>query len=319
MLKMRGKTSAKPEKKQQYMINETSTEFLAHLQAVGVGDGPLSDIAYTALVLASLDRPGVSFQKYEHHLEILDLDMKAAQGDSLSAEGRAEMLATVLHQRHDYSGNEDYYEDLQNANLMSVIDTRKGLPVTLSILYMHVARRQGWTVEGLRFPGHFLIRLYGAEDAPGTSAIIDPFHGGKTLTARDLRELVQKFSDEDAPLRPDYYEASTDREILVRLLNNIKIRCLKVSDLGQAINVLSRLVLIDPLDIQHHYEMGMLLAHVEQNELARESLSYCMDHMDQFGHNDLMEQQIRNTLEDLDKKDRVKQQSNILSLHKEHE
>ncbi|PHZ85299.1 hypothetical protein CRD36_07800 [Paremcibacter congregatus] len=298
---------------------ETSTEFLAHLKQVGESDGILSNIAYTALVLASLDRPGVSFQKYEHHLEILGLDVAAEKLTKSSATERARVLAEVLHGRHEYTGNQAFYDDLQNANLMSVIDTRKGLPVALSILYLHAARLQGWRAEGLRFPGHFLIRLYGATNEIGDQVILDPFHDGAVLTARDLRELTQKFSDEDAGLRPDYYEAVSDKEILVRLLNNIKIRCLKVSDLGQAITVLSRLVMIDPGQIQHHYEMGMLLAHVEQNDLARESLGYCMDHMDQFDQNDLMEQQIRNTLTDIEQKDKVKQQSNVLNLHRDND
>lgn len=286
---------------------------MAHLKTVGDGDGSLSDIAHTALILASLDRPGVSFQKYEHHLEILALDLGNEALDSDSALDRAGALAAVLHDRHEYSGNEEYYDDLQNANLMSVIDTRKGLPVSLSILYMHAARAQGWHIEGLAFPQHFLIRLSGANPADG-QVIIDPFGGGRILDARDLRSLIQKFSNSDADLRPEYYEAITDREILVRLLNNIKIRCLKVSDLGQAINILSRLVMIDPPEIQHHYELGMLLAHVGKSDLARVSLNYCLDHSEKFEQNDLIEQQVINTLKSLDKQDLDDQGGTILKL-----
>ncbi|MBL4802658.1 MAG: transglutaminase family protein [Emcibacter sp.] len=279
---------------------EENTDDMAYLKAVGEGDGNLLDIAYTALLLASFDRPGVSFQKYEHHLKILALDLAGEALEAGSAVERAQALARVLHDRHEYTGNEEYYEDLQNANLMSVIDTRKGLPVTLSILYMHTARAQGWHVEGLAFPQHFLIRLSGAEAADG-QVIIDPFNDGAILDARDLRKMIRELSHADAELKPDYYEAITDRDILVRLLNNIKIRCLKVSDLGQAINILSRLVMIDPEMIQHHYELGMLLAHVGKAELARESLNYCLDHSEQFEQNDLIEQQVINTLNSLDK------------------
>lgn len=298
---------------------EASDDYRAHLTAVGEGDGALADIGLTALILASLDRPGVSFQKYEHHLKILDLDLKGQNVQSDSAMERAQALIAVLNGSHDYTGNQDYYEDLQNANLMSVIDNRKGLPVALSILYMHAARGQGWHIEGLNFPRHFLIRLHGKDPARDGQVIIDPFHGGRILEAKDLREMLKKFSGEGADLRPDYYQAISDRQILVRLLNNIKIRCLKVSDLGQAISVLTRLVVIDPGDIQHHYELGMLLAHVEKIDPALESLFYCLAHIDEFDNNDLMAQQISNIIQDLEKlaQEKLEQESkpsNILKL-----
>ena len=281
-------------------VIEENRDTTEHLKSVGEGEGSLADIGYTALILASLDRPGVSFQKYEHHLKILALDLEAEALESSTAVDRGRALASVLHGRHEYTGNQEYYEDLQNANLMSVIDTRKGLPVSLSILYMHAARAQGWHIEGLAFPQHFLIRLYGAEPRDG-QVILDPFNDGEILDARDLRNMIQKFSHAEADLKPDYYTAISDREILVRLLNNIKIRCLKASDLGQAINILSRLVMIDPQEIQHHYELGMLLAHVGKEDLARESLNYCLDHSEKFTQNDLIEQQVLNTLKSLDK------------------
>lgn len=269
-----------------------------HLTAVGCGDGTLDNIAISALVLASLDRPGISFQKYDHHLKILGFDLGAVVLNSDSAVDRARALREVLHDRHDYSGNRDYYDDLQNANLMSVIDSRKGLPVALAILYIHAARCQGWHVEGLKFPRHFLIRLYGGG---GDQVIIDPFEDGRIMEARDLRRLIQRFSGNGADLRPDYYQAVTDRDILVRLLDNIKTRCLKANDLGQTINILSRLVLINPGDIHYHYELGMLLAHVGKNEPACERLRHCLENIEKFDQNDLIRQQIINMLQDMEK------------------
>lgn len=279
-------------------MTDSDEFYKQELRAVGAGEGAIANIAHMALMLAGLDRPGVSFQKYEHHLEILDLDLSSLSLPSQSAPDRATALVSVLHEGHDYCGNEDYYEDLQNANLMSVIDTRKGLPVTLAILYIHVARSGGWHIEGLNFPGHFLIRLYGEA---GDQVIIDPFHGGKIREAQDLRLLLKKFAKGEVALKPEYYQAISDRDILVRLLNNIKIRCLKVSDLGQAMAILSRLTWIDPGQIQHHYELGMLLAHVEKVGPARERLLYCLDRLQDNDHNDLIRQQIKNTLQALDK------------------
>jgi len=281
----------------------TATEKKAtdQLRAVGTGDGRRLDIARSALLLASLDRPGVSLQKYRHHLKILGLDLDGARIASGRAEDRAKALSAILHDRHDYSGNTAYYDDPQNSNLMSVIDTRKGLPVTLGILYMHAARSQGWHVEGLRFPRHFLIRLQGANLSRDGQVIMDPFHGGRILNARDLRGLVREMSTGRAELKPEFFDAVTDRDILVRMLNNLKNLSLKVNDAGQAVNILTRLAMIDPQHMQHHFEMGMLLAHAGRTDAARETLLFCLAHMDKSGKHELMKQQIRNTLQELDK------------------
>ncbi|NOZ41781.1 MAG: hypothetical protein GXP02_01220 [Alphaproteobacteria bacterium] len=273
-----------------------AADYRERLTAVGVGDGRVDNIAAMALVLAALDRPGISFQKYDHHLKILGLDLAAEKLVSEMAADRARALSNVMHGRHDYSGNRAYYDDLQNANLMSVIDSRKGLPVALAVLYIQTARSMGWPVEGLKFPRHFLIRLYGVNSS---QVIIDPFNDGKIMDARDLRRLIQEFTGAEATLRPEYYQPVTDREILVRLLDNIKVRCLKASDLGQTISILSRLVLINPGNMHYHYELGMLLAHVGKNEPAIHRLRHCLDNIEKFDQNDLIRQQIVNMLQDM--------------------
>ncbi|MCF8473821.1 MAG: transglutaminase-like domain-containing protein [Emcibacter sp.] len=293
---------------------DTNEKDIRQLKAVGTGDGSIKNIAYVALILASLDRPGVSFQKYEHHLEILALDLFAENHGLNSAKERAGALSTVLFERHDYTGNVDYYDDLQNANLMSVIDNRKGFPITLGILYMHAARSQGWHVEGLNFPKHFLIRLYGKSSQSDGQVIIDPFNEGKILEAQDLRNILKNSDDEGDALIPKYYDVLSDRDVLVRLLNNIKIRCLKVSDLGQTINILERLVVIDPKQMIHHYELGMLLAYVKKNAMAKKLLTYCMSNIDKFEPNDLIEQQMINALADIEKQEQENQKSNVYKL-----
>lgn len=289
-------------------------KYLEHLKEIGQGSESLDDMAHSAMILALMDRPGVSRQKYDHHLKILALDIENDGHAAKSALERAEALSSVLAQRHDYRGNEKFYDDLQNANLMSVIDQRKGLPVTLGILYIYVARSMGWKIEGLSFPAHFLVRLYGEDHKGGDQVILDPFHGGEVLNARDLREMLQKMSGPAANLKHNHYAAVSDRAILVRLLNNIKTRCLKVSDINHAINILFRLTLIDPEKVEHKYELGMLQAHAGRLEEGRETLLNCLTLIDRVAENELMKQQITNTLEDM--KDG---KSNILTLHDQDE
>src|SRR5258708_6442305 len=165
---------------------EQCAQFLRELAAQ---TSPVLPIAEAALALASFDRPRVGLARYRQHLAAIAHDVGRHSGavglqpTALSRGGdlaaRAQALNEIILLKHGYSGDELTYDDLQNANLMRVVDRRKGLPVALGILYLHTARAQGWESVGLAFPGHFLVRLGdGAE-----RLILDPFHGGPNRAA----------------------------------------------------------------------------------------------------------------------------------------
>ena len=292
------------------MISNSLTPSIAeqydYLKAVGRQTDEEIDIARTALVLAALDRPGISFQKYEHHLEILGLDLANEGYEAETAQERALALKDVLHDRHGYAGNEKNYDDLQNANLMSVIDRRLGIPVSLGILYIHAARARGWQAEGVNFPGHFLVRVFGEQD----QAIVDPFHGGRVLDAHHLRDLIRTIGGDKAELKPEYYAPIPDRGILVRMLNNIKVRCLQASDFSLAADILERMSLIDPDKIEHTYEHGILLSHLGEHDKSRQKLLTCLDRMEEGQVNPRLKKHILETLKDLSKATN----RNVLSL-----
>src|SRR3954470_12173401 len=145
---------------------------------------PILPIGEAALALASFERPRVGLSRYRQHLAGLARDVGRHAGATGDLAARAHALNEIILLKHGYSGDELTYDDLQNANLMRVVDRRKGLPVALGILYLHAARAQGWDSVGLAFPGHFLIRL----GAGPERLIIDPFHGGRICEAASLRE-----------------------------------------------------------------------------------------------------------------------------------
>ena len=270
---------------------------IAFLKNVGVIHEDEIDITETALVLASLDRPGVSMQKYHHHLDTLKLNIARDGHNADTAKERAKVLTNVMYNLYEYKGDENFYDDLQNINLMSVIDRRLGLPISLGILYIHAALSQGWNVEGVNFPAHFLIRIYGKND----QVILDPFHNGKILNAFDLRKLVVTISGGNQNLEQMHHAQLGSREILVRLLNNIKIRCLNVSDFDLAINALQRTIYIDPGNVTHKFELGMLQVHTERVEKGKKNLLNCLDLLDTNinGKNENMKKHILGTLKEI--------------------
>ena len=225
----------------------------AELAAVGAAPEQRIDIARTALALAALDHPEADRASYAAHLDQLARDVAA-----LSPQGweqAAAALAQALAATHRYRGDDATYDDMQNADLMRVIDRRKGLPVALGILYLHAGRAQGWRMVGLAFPGHFLIRL----ELDDGRAILDPFARGRILGSGELRALAERVAGRDG-LDPRFTDAASDREVLLRLLNNIKSRALQAQDAGRAAEILHRMTLIAPGQSSLWGELGLIEA-----------------------------------------------------------
>src|SRR5258707_1458465 len=154
------------------------------LRDLGASGEPILPIAEAALALASFERPRVGPARYREHLQLLVRDVARHAGAAGDLSARARALNEIILLKHGYSGDELTYDDLQNANLMRVVDRRKGLPVAVGILYLHAARAPGWGSVRLGFPGPFLVGL--AEGAaPLTLA---PFHGGRAGDAATRRE-----------------------------------------------------------------------------------------------------------------------------------
>ena len=146
-----------------------------------------------------------------------DVPASAAHIQNASIEQIVSVLQSVIPTQHGFQGDADTYDDMANADLMKVMDRKRGLPVALAMLYIHVARRCDIAITGIDFPGHFLLRL----QSNGTRRMIDPFHGGIALGPAELRELLKSFSGLDAELEPRHYCESSDVSILLRLQNNI--------------------------------------------------------------------------------------------------
>jgi len=228
------------------------------LRHVGQQPDDEIDLAEAALALGVLESPGTPLDGYRRHIAAIVGDLAdRVDPDTDSLEARIAWLHEVIVERHGYSGDHDTYDDLQNANLLRVIDRRRGLPVALGILFMHAARSQGWSMMGLNFPGHFLVRL----DADGGRAILDPFNEGQVRTAVDLRDLLKATAGSAAELEPGHYQPVSNRDVLLRLQNNIKLRHLSSHDVPRALEVLEAMRLFAPEEPSLWRETGLLEAH----------------------------------------------------------
>lgn len=219
------------------------------------------DLGEAALALALLEHPGTDLTPYRQHLADLAADLAAIvaeMGGAPTLADRITVLNRLMVVRHGYQGDSETYSDLQNANLIRVIDRKRGLPVALGILIMVAARANGWSIMGLNFPGHFLIRL----DHAGGRQILDPFDGANPRDPRDLRDLLKQTMGLDAELTPDHYAPVSNREVLLRLQNNLKLRHLSTDQPAKALAVVEEMLLFAPDHIGLWRESGLLNAHL---------------------------------------------------------
>ena len=221
-------------------------------------------LADAALALAARDEPAGEMTAYRRHLSSLARDIEGAVAAAHTIGERIAACNEIVFGKYGYRGDTTTYDDLQNANLMRVIDRRKGLPVALGILYIHGGRAQGWQMAGLAFPGHFLVRL----DHQGERAIIDPFNAGIVRSPGELRNMLKATAGPAAELTPEHYAPVDDRQVLLRLQNNIKLRLVQSRQLDKALHVIEGMLLFAPDHAALWREAGLLHANLENYRAA---------------------------------------------------
>ena len=251
----------------------TSEEFLRM-----IGDGPENefDIASAALHLAALSRTRPDLAPFETHLAQLGQELSETFAKSVdeSLTAAAQALTNVLVILNDYRGDDQTYDDLQNADLMNVIERRRGLPVALGILYIHSARSQGWHAHGLNFPGHFLVAL----EKNSERAIIDPFHEGVSRTPNELRELLKLVAGQDAELSAEMFAPASDRAVLLRLQSNIRLRLVQMRRFEKAVKVVESMLLFAPGQSEIWRDLGMLNAQLGNLSAAIKAFESSIKH-----------------------------------------
>ena len=235
------------------------------------------DLAATALQLARVDTPEADWREAAALLTEIarqavaraTADKKADAGDP---EARRKVLARLIHGDFGFSGNAETYDDMANANLIRVLERRRGLPVALGLIWLHAAEAAGWEAHGVDFPGHFLLALKG----PQGPVLVDVFHAGQRLEAPDLRALVKKFEGDRAELRPGMLVAMGKRAVLLRLQNNIKLRRLRAQDVEGALGCVDDMRRLAPENALLWREAGLMNHRLERISAALAALEHSL-------------------------------------------
>ncbi|MGE5506269.1 MAG: tetratricopeptide repeat protein [Actinomycetota bacterium] len=223
---------------------------LAGLAGVGDDDVALGD---TALLLAALQHPAARLDSYRGHFDTLAETALGLGG--LDAAAHAAALGEAMGRHHGYRCDDRDDDDLGNANLIDVIDQRRGIPEALAVLAIEAARRAGWRAEPLAFPLHVLVRL---EDEDGRRVILDPAAAGAVLDAPALRALLKAAAGIDAELEPCHYAPLSNRDMLLRLHNAAKLRLLRAGRVDRALATVEAMLLFAPDRDMLWREAGMM-------------------------------------------------------------
>ena len=234
------------------------------LDAIGTLPDAEIDLAASAIQLARIDASDADWRAAMACLSEIARDAAVLARTRLppQADGpaRASALADLLAGSWGFAGDTDSYDHPDNANLIRVLDRRRGLPVALGIVWLHAARAAGWPADGIDFPAHFLIAL----TAPAGPVVLDVFAGGAQLDAPALRAMLVRIQGPGAALHPDLLRPTGNRAILLRLANNLRTRRLAGGDLAGALACAEDMLRIAPDSAPLWRETGMLHQRIDQ-------------------------------------------------------
>jgi regulator of sirC expression with transglutaminase-like and TPR domain len=244
------------------------TSLAAAFQAA-LGRNPV-DLASAALVIARLEYPQLDPAP---SLRVLDsIGRRAAAAlDGTSARSvrtRIARLNELLFADEGFAGNRAHYDDFRNSLLNVVLDRRLGIPITLALVYIEVARRAGMDVQGVAFPGHFLLSV----PAGGDELILDPFSAGAELDEAGCRSLLARAMGDDATFDTAMLRPCSARQLLLRMLNNLKRTYIELQSFPQAYRVTDLLVYGDPSLISEVRDRGLLAYQLDDYPAALRDL-----------------------------------------------
>jgi regulator of sirC expression with transglutaminase-like and TPR domain len=251
-------------------LNARTGEVAAELQKAM--NAPGNDLAPAALAIARVEYPALNPAAYVAALDRMGQEAAARMHDTGDDSVRA--FNEYLYDEQGFAGNRERYDDPRNSFINEVLDRRIGIPISLAVVYLEVARRAGLQVDGVNFPGHFLLRAGHAvaSDARSDIVIIDPFHGGAQLSEYDCRQLLRHHVGDEAAFDSALLAPASRHEIVVRMLVNLKRLYVRMRSFPQARVISSLLLGIDPAAISELRDRGLLAYHLQDFSAALRDL-----------------------------------------------
>lgn len=212
------------------------------------------DLARAALYIAQEEYPHLDPEEYLNALDTMAAEVEERLPTEPYPLRIIQTINRYLFDDLNYRGNNDNYYDPRNSYLNQVIDRRTGIPITLSLVYLEVAKRIEFPMVGVGMPGHFLIRPIGQD----MEIFVDPFNQGEIMFAEDCQERLSQLYGRPIELNPEFLEPVTASYFLVRLLSNLKAIYIQQGDLQRVLSIIERILLIFPNAPLEQRDRGLL-------------------------------------------------------------
>jgi regulator of sirC expression with transglutaminase-like and TPR domain len=238
------------------------------LIAILTGPMPMGRLDRAALELATLEYPDLNIDIWldalDRHAEEIGrrVPANAAGGDFIDAANR------YLFEEQQFTGNQANYYDPRNSCLNDVLALRTGIPITLSVVYMEVARRLSRPVYGVGLPGHFIVQY----DDGMVSEYLDPFHGGARLSAGACFQLAREATGTDIPADASLLAPVTHRQILERMVNNLRGVYFSRQNFPKALRILDFTLQVHPGSTEDYKQRGLVHAGLGNTRAALSDL-----------------------------------------------
>jgi regulator of sirC expression with transglutaminase-like and TPR domain len=226
------------------------------------------NLGEAALLIAAEEYPDLAVRDYLVKLDEMGCALRQRLDEEPRPERAVMALNRYLFREQGFKGNTKEYYDPRNSYLNEVLDRRTGIPITLSTVYMEVARRAGLDVEGVGLPGHFVVRVR----TPGPPLLVDPFHAGTMLTEKDCQERLDRIFGGKVKMEKKMLRACRRRDMLERILRNLKAVYIRDQDVPRALRVVDLLVRIQPGNAEDLRDRGILYAALDCYGLAARDL-----------------------------------------------
>jgi regulator of sirC expression with transglutaminase-like and TPR domain len=226
------------------------------------------NLGEAALLIAAEEYPDLEVRDYLVRLDEMGWALRQRLDEEPRPERAVMALNRYLFREQGFRGNTKEYYDPRNSYLNEVLDRRTGIPITLSTVYMEVARRAGLDVEGVGLPGHFVVRIR----TPGRPLLVDPFHAGTMLTEKDCQERLDRIFGGKVKIEPKMLRPCRHRDMLERILRNLKAVYIRDQDVQRALRVVDLLVRIQPGNAEDLRDRGILYAALDCYGLAARDL-----------------------------------------------
>lgn len=228
------------------------------------------DLAEAALLIAQEEYPGLDVGAYLGHLDRMADELGKQLRLRDDPQRKIEALNDYLFGDLKFTGNTEAYYDPRNSFLNEVLDRRTGIPITLSTVYLEVGWRLGLPLHGVGFPGHFLVKYSAGKE----EIILDPFHRGSILTEEECQTRLDQVYDGRVHFRPGFLAAATKRQILTRILANLKGIYVAAKDYRRALAAVERILLIDSTLAPEIRDRGILRMQLGQAPQAIADLEW---------------------------------------------